>query len=387
MPGYITSIGTAKPVYSFPQGSIADFMSKSAGLDQDERRRLQVLYRASGIKSRSSVIPDFGRPFGEYEFFPNAPFLKPEPNVSQRLQLFRKYGPELAAEAIISCLENHSNKDLSDITHLITVSCTGMYAPGLDIDIIRRLEMSTSTKRTNIAFMGCYAAFNGLNVAGSICQADPEAVVLVVCVELCTIHYRTGKDTDTLLANALFGDGAAAALIQGHSDGQNALQMTSSYSEMLSEGIEEMTWEISPLSFEMKLSSYVPDLIKKGIGKLTAILLNKGSVRLSDIAYFAIHPGGKRILEVLEEELEMETSDNRFAYKVLREYGNMSSATIVYVLKELLNELIPGDQGKNVLSLAFGPGLTIESMLLKTVLAEPSVTTTQKTYAAIQGKI
>src|SRR5699024_10541350 len=147
------------------------------------------------------------------------------------------------------------------ITHLITVSCTGMYAPGLDIEIVQEARLSPSVKRTAINFMGCYAAFNAIKVGDAICKAEAEARVLIVCVELCSIHFQKKKDDDNILSNALFGDGAAAIVLQSTPPQAASLALERFHCDLSFEGKQEMAWHIGDHGFEMRLSAYVPDMI------------------------------------------------------------------------------------------------------------------------------
>ena len=367
MKSYISAIGIANPVHITSQGKIAEFMAKALSMNNGEGTRLKALYRASGIRQRYSVLEDYGNDFDNLSFYPNNEQLEPFPSVAKRMQLYKENALSLSVNAIRHCMEKVPDIQFEkEITHLITVSCTGMYAPGIDIEIIQELGLNTSIKRTAINFMGCYAAFNAIKIADAICKADGNAKVLVVCVELCSIHFQKLKDEDNILSNALFGDGAAAMLIQtDKAISPVSLSLEQFHCDLHFEGKQEMAWHIGDHGFEMKLSSYVPDIIKKGINILTDRLLSSMRLSLEDISYYAIHPGGKRILEVIEEKLGMSKEDNRFAYEVLHQYGNMSSPTILFVLESLMNSLKPGDQDKNILSLAFGPGLTLESMLLK----------------------
>jgi len=248
---------------------------------------------------------------------------------------------------------------------LIVVSCTGMYAPGLDIELVKALGLPTQIQRLCINFMGCYAAFNGLKQADIICQSDPKAKVLVVCTELCSIHFQKENTDDNLLANALFADGSAALLVESSPRNGLNLKPVSFYCDLAPEGDQDMAWTVGDLGFEMRLSSYVPEVIKNGIKTLTHSLLDQISNSLADISYYAIHPGGKKILEVIEQELNLTREQNKPAYEVLRKYGNMSSPTVLFVLQEASKNLNGMDDKKKILSFAFGPGLTMESMVLE----------------------
>jgi len=360
---YITAIGVANPRYKFNQLTIAEFMVQAMQLDENDARKLKVLYRATGIETRYSVLEDYGKP-ENFDFYPNTKNLEPFPSTRKRLELFRPHAIALSKEAIESCLSKIPNFRVEDITHLVVVSCTGMYAPGLDIDIIKALKLNSAIERTCINFMGCYAAFNALKLADSFCTSRPDAKVLVVCTELCSIHFQKENNEENWLANSLFADGSALLIERNPRKGLN-IKPEGFYCDLAINGEQDMAWGVGDTGFEMKLSSYIPEIIRNGIKTLTQSLLDKVSRKLKDISYFAIHPGGKRILEVIETELGMSKEQNQFAYDVLKKFGNMSSPTVLFVLNEICESLNAADNGKEILSFAFGPGLTLESMILK----------------------
>ncbi|MBI3218890.1 MAG: type III polyketide synthase [Bacteroidetes bacterium] len=360
----ITSIGIANPEHKIEQSTIANFMVKAMKLSEDDERKLRALHRMSGIETRYSVLNDYSKT-EHFEFYSNTSDVFP--GTKQRSELFQKHAIHLAASSAEKCLSRVADLKRSEITHLVVVSCTGMYAPGLDIDLVKVLGLKSSIERTCINFMGCYAAFNALKLAHSFCDQNPQAKVLVVCVELCSIHFQREATEDNLLANSLFADGSAALLIEAQPREGINLKPLSFFCDIATSGEHDMAWSIGDFGFEMRLSSYVPDVIKGGIKKLTASLLEKINFQLSDISLFAIHPGGKKILEAIETELAVSKEQNQFAYQVLKKYGNMSSPTVLFVLHELASTLQPYDAGKRVLSFAFGPGLTLESMVLEVV--------------------
>jgi predicted naringenin-chalcone synthase len=364
MGSYIKAIGTANPGQPIPQKSIASFMVKAHGLEGQEQSKLEALFRSTGISSRYSVISDYSGN-GQRNFFPKTNNLEPFPSTKMRMDLFRNKAVDLSLRAVYDCLGNKFQ--LNQITNLITVSCTGMYAPGLDIDLVTQLGLPSTTSRSAINYMGCYAAINALRIADSICKSDVAAKVLVVCVELCSIHFQKVNSEDNYLANSIFGDGAAAVLISSGMTKEMDLELLSFYSDILDYGKEEMAWTIDDFGFQMKLSSYVPDVIRKGIAELTYRFLSGNNLELKDIDFFAIHPGGKRILDEIESELGMEKSKNQYAREVLKNYGNMSSPTVLFVVKSLLSIIKKNDKGKIILVMAFGPGLTIETVLLRVV--------------------
>lgn len=365
MTSSIIAIGTAVPKNQIPQTQVVEFMAKAHGMKGKDLTRLKALYRATGIQNRYSTIGDYASDsLSDRHFYSEDDALEPFPTTKARSAFYKKEAIKLSIASVQDCLANTS-VEVCEITHLITISCTGMYAPGLDIDLVNQLGLRKDIERTCINFMGCYAAFVGIKSATAFCAANPKAKVLVVATELCTLHFQKKTDEETLIANAIFGDGSAALLIQNDDDedSQVKLKPLAFHNEIFSEGASEMAWDIGNQGFEMKLSAYVPALIEKGIGDLVDRLKQKVSTQ--EVDHYAFHPGGKRILEVIEQELKLSKADDWAGREVLKAYGNMSSPTVLFVLKTLLDSLSKDHQGEKVLSLAFGPGLTVESMLLE----------------------
>ncbi|RKR80657.1 putative naringenin-chalcone synthase [Mucilaginibacter gracilis] len=364
----ISAIGTANPKNKIPQQTIYHFMANAFGLDNINAARLKHIYEGSGIDNRYSVIPDFAfSDTAEYTFFGNSANLEPFPTTQQRLKLYQQCAIDIATQAARQCFDSFDSDVAPQITHLITVSCTGMYAPGIDIDLVTTLGLNRQTERTCINFMGCYGAINALKAADYICRADAGAKVLVVSIELCTLHFQKNNTLDNWVANSLFSDGAAAVLVENELQKikpGKALLLRNFYSEFMPEASDDMGWYVGNLGFEMKLTSKVSKHIKKHIKALTGRVLQKAGLSFEQIDEFAIHPGGKSILEATEEALDISAAANHLAYQTLREYGNMSSATILFVLQKILRA--DTEAGKNILSFAFGPGLTVEGMILET---------------------
>lgn len=358
------AIGIANPPYYSSQEKLYEFVLSVTNLSKAQKKILRSVYKATGIQKRYSVLDDFCKTPGEFTFFPNDPNA-PFPGTAARMAIYKANALNLALNAIEDCLKQIPNFQPQSITHLIIVSCTGMYAPGLDIEIIQELDLNLSTQRTAVNFMGCYGAFNGLKLADAISRSNPDAKVLLVCVELCSIHFQRSSDLDNLVSNAIFADGAAAVLLQSKPTNCRYLELVSFYNTIVPQSNREMAWHIGDQGFDMELSSYVPDLVKSGINGFSKKLLEFNKLSMQDIDYFAIHPGGKKILEACEEALDISDFDNRFSYEVMKNYGNMSSATVLFVLRKLWEELRTVADEKNIFSCAFGPGLTLEAMLLK----------------------
>jgi predicted naringenin-chalcone synthase len=359
----ILSIGTAVPPYRHSQERILDFMQRVYAFTKADRRKLKFLYQKGGIQTRYSVIPDYSLPTEEWEFYPAAEELKPFPSLEKRMQWFNQYAAALSLQAINDCLENTVNKN---ITHLITVSCTGMSAPGLDLQLLELLQLPPSTFRTSVNFMGCYAAIHALKMADAFCRNDPGARVLIVCTELCTLHFQKENTIDNITSSMLFGDGAAAVLVSGDTDAAG-LSIDHFYSLVAAKGKQDMAWELSSKGFLMTLSFYVADLIEEDFGGFVNNALISANTRKEDITHWCIHPGGKKILEAVHTSLDFTNGQLQHCYKVLNDYGNMSSPTVLFVLKEIIKEFSSsiGESGKKtIFGAAFGPGLTMESFIL-----------------------
>lgn len=360
----ITAIGTATPAFKGSQQQVVDFMSEALQLSASQQRRLKILYENTGIAYRYSVLRDFQKSIGEFEFFPNDR-ANPFPSTAQRMKIYQQQALPLALAAIKNCLTSNKKFSQKDITHLVVVSCTGMYAPGIDIEIIEKLNLSSTVQRTAINFMGCYGAFNGIKVAHAICRGNPEANVLVVCVELCTLHFQKSKTMDDLIASAIFADGAGAVLIQGKSTASRHFSLENFYCDILPQSNQEMTWHIGDQGFNMNLSAYVPSCIESGIEQFAKKMLLQKKITIAEIDHFAIHPGGLKILQACEKALKITAEQNQHSYQVLHDYGNMSSCTVLFVLQKIWQGLRAANHRDIIFSCAFGPGLTLESMLLK----------------------
>jgi predicted naringenin-chalcone synthase len=359
----IISIGTAVPAYRHRQEDILPFMQRIYAWDSQATRKLRSLYRQSGIEWRYSVIPDYTRPITEWEFYPPTENLEPFPSLEQRLAIYRQYAAPLSTAAVRRCLDGKLKA--TQITHLITVSCTGVSAPGLDLELVEALGMPVTTFRTSINFMGCYAAVHALKLADVLIGADPGARVLIVCTELCTLHFQQEPTVDNMLSSLLFADGAAAVLMTSDEDTFEGIRLRGFYSEIVSKGKNEMTWDLSSTGFRMTLSHYVADLIEADFAGLVGHALEKNGTRQEEIGYWCIHPGGKKILDSIAKSLSLPRSRLDDSYETLKSYGNMSSPTILFVLQRMMARLEYG-RSNRIFGAAFGPGLTMETFIAET---------------------
>lgn len=365
----IDSIGTAVPAHVISQELHHNILESANGINRADRLMLKRVFQNSGIISRHSVLEEFGKEDSpdNMVFHPAG---KSDPvSISKRMAIFDIHASDLCYDAVKDCVQ-HNPSILEKVTHLITFSCTGMSAPGIDIQLIEKLGLKRNIERTCINFMGCYAGINALKMANYIVLAQPEAIVLLAGVELCTLHYQKILSQDQLIANAIFSDGASAAIVCSDTSGDRSkarFSLRKFYSEFEPSGKNEMAWKIGDHGFDIRLSSYVPDLIRDNIAALMKKLFHRSGLSQSDIDFYAFHPGGVKILEACEKALGISTADNQNSYDVLKKYGNMSSVTVFFVLKKYFEQLTSADRGKKILSCAFGPGLTMESMILDVV--------------------
>ena len=365
----IKSIATGNPPLHRSQEYAASFMQRITSLPKPLRKRIPQIYERSAIDFRYSCVEDYGREAEDFDFYPPDWSLSPAPTTRARNAKYREAVLPLADDVARRALQE-SGVDAADVTHVIAVSCTGFFAPGLDIELVKRLGLPPDTRRTFIGFMGCYAAFNGLRVAHSFCQSHPDARVLLVCAELCTLHFQVDDSLESAIVNALFSDGAAAALLVSVPDAEEAggLVYTDGRTRLDDDSMEDMTWDIGDTGFLMGLSSRVPDVIARHLPEYLEDLLKPHGLSQSDVDFWAIHPGGRAIIDKAKEILDLDDAAVHDSLEVLRLHGNMSSPTILFVLKRILDRVRSGGltpQNRVGVALAFGPGLTIEGALLR----------------------
>ena len=367
----IDAIATGNPPLERTQEEAADFMANIESLPDPLQSRLPALYRGSAIESRYTCVPDYGRDDpAEFTFFPETWTLEPAPSTEDRNEHYRESVVPLAEDVATRALDD-ADAAPDDITHVIAVSCTGFFAPGLDVELVKRLGLPPNTERTFIGFMGCYAAFNALRVADSFCQSNPDARVLVVCAELCTLHFQIEDSLESVVVNSLFSDGAAAAVLsrRDEPDAQGRLAYLDGRTHLDDDSMEDMTWAIGDTGFKMGLSSRVPDVVGENLPDYVDNLLLPHGLAQDDLDFWAIHPGGRRIVEGARETLGLSEAQVADSLAVLRQYGNMSSPTILFVLQRILERWAEGDGAppEHGVAMAFGPGLTIEGALFRRV--------------------
>ena len=299
-------------------------------------------------------------------------FLHPDPaqspSTSVRNELAVAESRRLAADAASAVLAT-AEFDAQDVTHVITVSCTGFSAPGIDTQLVRDLGLPAGARRVHIGFMGCCAAFPALATARSIAQAEPYAVILVVCVEVCSLHLKVGEGVDEIVASSLFADGCAAMIVSARAarSGAVVLEIDDLRTALASTGEQDLTWSIGDNGFEMVLSPKVPRVIEaEVVGALAPLaegVATDGEFEWRQINRWAVHPGGPAILDRVEKALGLSPEQLAPSRDILQRFGNMSSATVPFILRASLSDPDVRD-GERLCALAFGPGLTVESALM-----------------------
>lgn len=357
----ILGLGTAAPAHTFEQTQALALARNFCG-DKYRPRVLEALYRQSGIRTRGSVL--VGENFdAALQFFP---LMKDEldrgPTTLERMARFELEAPKLAEQACKHALID-SSTDASRITHLCLSTCTGFFAPGLDSALIKRLNLNPGIARAQIGFMGCHGALNAMQVARAFANEHPDARVLLCAVELCSLHMQYGCNSDSLVANALFADGAAAIVIGAESPEHNSLGRLSALgSQLFGDSEDAMSWRIGANGFRMTLSPQVPALIEQHLCGWLESWLGRNDLRVSDVAAWAVHPGGPKILDAVERALKLPPEALQASREVLSEHGNMSSPTVMFVLEKMRaqGKILPSP----CVMLGFGPGLVAEAVLL-----------------------
>jgi predicted naringenin-chalcone synthase len=351
---YLNRVATAVP----PNDVHRPFVRYVESLFSDDARRSSLLSgitERAGIEHRYSFLapnPDpHARALDAEAFYVRGDF----PNTAARMRLFEARAPALAAEAIERLvLGDERNR----VTHLLITCCTGFSAPGLDLEVVERCRLPTSVERTMIGFMGCYAAINALKLARHIVRSEPNARVLVVNLELCTLHFKETTDLSQMICFLLFADGCAASLVTAEANG---IALDSFRAVLVPQTRDLMAWHIRDFGFDMVLSAQVPAAIHEALRVSTNEIL--AATPASAIDLWAVHPGGRSILDAVQSAFDLKPAALSASRNVLRCYGNMSSATVMFVLQSLMSTAARAARG---CAMSFGPGLIAETMLFRT---------------------
>jgi len=372
----LRSLQTIVPDTQLVQEEVRDVFAAQPDLGRLGQRIVGTSFDVSGIATRYTVIDELRLESrsDNPRFFDGEQNLLLSPGTKTRNELYIEAAGPLFVEAARRAIDGAEGITAADITHVVTVSCTGFFAPGPDFLVARELELRPGVQRYHLGFMGCYAAMPALRAAAQFCEADPEAVVLVVSVELCTLHLRTSNNPDTIVASSLFGDGAASGIVSNRdlAAGERGLKLDRFETVITPLGESDMAWTIGDEGFEMVLSTYVPQIIEQHVVDALRPLLAdheplaaalEADTMSGAVEHWAIHPGGRSILDRVQHRLELTEKQLEPARGVLHDVGNMSSATVMFVMKRILHgESVPGER---VIAMAFGPGLTVESALLE----------------------
>ncbi len=338
-----------------PRHDVHHAFVQFAGDMLEERRAKLLFQRMAGkaaIDHRYSVLGTQIDPAGVVTNAWDYYRLGQSPSTASRMGLFERHAPDVLRDALDSL--NVTPQEAKQIGHVIVTSCTGLYAPGLDFEIVDHLGLDPSVERTMIGFMGCYAAINALKLARHIVRSEPSTRVLVVNLELCTLHLQQTKDIEQVLSFLVFGDGCAASIVSADAAG---FAIDSAKAVAIEATRDLITWRVGELGFDMLLSGKVPGEIGKALHE-GAEAITAGPVSAIDL--WAVHPGGRSILDAVEQGLGLGTNALDTSRRILADFGNMSSATVMFVLQALMETASPGQRG---CALSFGPGLTAETML------------------------
>lgn len=348
---FINRIATAVPQHDVHR----QFIDFAAGMlaEGTVRNLFRRMARQSAIEHRFSFLQPFATADGSWRDAEHLYEWGNFPATERRMKLFERFAPLLAQRTLDNLALTEEKR--RSVTHVIVTSCTGLYAPGLDFEVVRHLGLSTSVERTMIGFMGCYAAINALKTAHHIVRSEASSVVLILNLELCTLHFQETQDLEQVLSFLLFADGCAASLVSARSEG---LAIDSFLAIGIPNTSHLITWRIGNAGFDMQLSGHVPGEIGRALKDAGDQVL-RGREPLS-IDLWAVHPGGRSILDSVEKSLGLQADALSYSRDILARYGNMSSATVMFVLQQVMARAQSGQQG---CAMSFGPGLTAETML------------------------
>jgi predicted naringenin-chalcone synthase len=364
----ILGLGTAVPATLVNQADAAEIARSLCCGGAEHETWLPALHAQTGIQTRrlafsQDLVDDMvqGTRHSGSIFLPTGAVEDRGPTTGQRMQHYAQHAPPLALEAAGRALRQ-ARLAAADITHLITVSCTGFRAPGLDYELIQGLGLPCTTERTHVGYMGCHGALNGLRVAQALAGSNPHARILLCALELCSLHYHYGWDPEKVVANAIFGDGCAAVVGAPQAVApEGCWRVAASGSCYLPDSARAMTWTIGDHGFEMTLSKRVPGLIAMHLRPWLESWLAANGLTLDEVGSWAIHPGGPRILMAVEEALGLCRQQTVAGLEVLAEYGNMSSPTVLFILERLRD----AGADRPCVALGFGPGMVAEAALFR----------------------
>jgi predicted naringenin-chalcone synthase len=363
----VIGLATAVPAHALSQAKAAH-VARVICCQSDERAQMLThLYEHTGIDTRHMALGEevardviSGRRDSGSVFLPSGAPDDLGPTTAQRMATYAALASPLATEAAQKALAD-ARLPAASVTHLITISCTGFAAPGIDVRLIKQLGLPPTVQRTHIGFMGCHAAVNGLRVARALVDAEPTARVLLCAVELCSVHFHYQWNPKRNVAGALFADGAAAVVgAAGTQAPPDAWRVVATGSCLFPDSEYAMRWNIGDHGFDMDLSTRIPTVIAGGLRPWLEKWLAQNELHVADVRCWAVHPGGPRILGAVEEGLCLPREALADSHAVLARCGNMSSPTVLFILERLRGRRAP----RPCVLLAFGPGLVAEAALL-----------------------
>lgn len=391
----LLGLGTAWPPHRMTQQEATQLFSDIVCEDERQRRLAKMLFRKAEVETRYTVVPHKvaynwcqdvsgidqpSQPIDRAVASQLTPQVIPGqshgPSTQERMELFARFASDLAIQSSEQALVQ-AGVLAQQITHLVVVTCTGFDAPGVDIELIERLGLPRTTQRVQVGFMGCHAAVNGLRTGLAIATADPRVRVLMCAVELCSLHYRYTWDSEGIIGNALFADGSAAVVL-----GQtaNRLPSTSDNSEasafhwqlhdtgsvVIPDSQQAMSWSIGNHGFDMRLTSDVGEKIEAELEPWLSDWLRAHELSVADIDFWGVHPGGPRILDAVQNSLQLPPAAMGISRSILQRHGNMSSPTVLFILNEFRKQrdASSNTQRQHCILLGFGPGLVAEIALL-----------------------
>lgn len=357
----ILGLGTAVPETVNLQSDIMEMSARLVCENERQQRLSRMLYRQSGVEKRHCVVSVDRGDDWKSRNDPIAPGMGPR--TSERMQIYQEHALPLALRACRRALDD-AGVSPEEVTHIVTVSCTGFAAPGVDVGLIKSLQLRPTTQRIHVGFMGCHGAINGMRAVHGLTAADPNAVVLMCCVELCCLHFRMAWDDNSIIGNALFADGSAAIVAAGDNIQRKPIwNLEATGSCLIQDSEDQMAWHVGDHGFDMKLTPQVADSIEKALLPWMSTWLKQMGTSVEQIDAWALHPGGPKIIDAVESVLNLPPADIRFSREILRTYGNMSSPTVLFVLDRMRSESVSGA----IVMLGFGPGLMAESALLSSI--------------------
>lgn len=358
----IRGIGTAVPECRIGQDDAALLALQFLGDGKVRHRSVASLYQRTGVRTRHSVLlaGSIDGNSTSQDFYASSVGVDDRgPSTAVRMQAYHENAITIAVPAARKAMADASI-DSGDMTHLITVSCSGFSAPGVDIQLVRHLGLSRSIARTHVGFMGCHGALNAIRMAQAVVESQANSRVLVVAAELCSLHHQYGSYGPHLVSNALFADGSAAIVGEVANDNEKTWSFRTIDSLIIPDTEDMLRWTISDHGFQMELCPHLPDVLRQELKPCVESWLRTNDLTINQVGSWAIHPGGPKILQACSESLGLKDDQLHASHMILETYGNMSSPTVLFILERLRSE------GAHLpcVVLGFGPGLSIEMGLV-----------------------